>query len=170
MIIAVNDTNILIDLINVGLIDDFLKLNFEFITTNLIVDEFKIDAQASIIDKYIQQNKLQAYNLTFDELTEVQNIKETSSKKLSFEDCSVWYLAKKKQAILLTGDNLLRKNAEKDGITVSGILFILDQLVENNILNKQTAHTKLKALQQINNRLPKNEINKRLNLWEKGER
>ncbi len=165
MKIAINDTNILIDLMKIDLIDEFFRLDFEFITTNLIIAEFEIEEQQNIINELIKQEKLYIYNLLFDELLEIQSIKNKSSKKLSFEDCSVWYLAKKKDAILLTGDNLLRKKATNDGVSVNGILFVFDCLVENEIITKQLASEKLTQLISLNPRLPKNKCEERLNLW-----
>lgn len=165
MKIAINDANILIDLMKIDLIDEFFRLNFEFITTNLIVAEFEIDEQQNTINKLIKQEKLYVYNLSFDELLDIQSIKNKSSKKLSFEDCSVWYLAKKKDAILLTGDNLLRKRAISDGVSVNGILFVIDYLIENEIITKQLAFEKLTQLISLNTRLPKNECEIRLNSW-----
>ncbi len=166
MRIAINDANILIDLMTIDLIDEFFMLNFEFITTNLIIAEFEVKQQQDIINKFISQNSLIVYNLSFSELLDIQTIKNKSSKKLSFEDCSVWYLAKKKNAILLTGDNLLRKNAINDGVSVSGILFVIDYLIETHIINKSLAFEKLTRLMSLNPRLPKKECEIRLNLWQ----
>lgn len=168
MKIAINDANILIDLMKIDLIGEFFRLNFEFVTTNLIIAEFEIEEQQTIINEFIRREKLTVYNLSFDELLDVQSIKNKSSKKLSFEDCSVWYLAKKKNAILLTGDNLLRKKAINDGVSVNGILFIIDYLIESEIITKQFAFEKLTKLISLNPRLPKNECEIRLNSWEEG--
>ncbi len=164
-IIAINDANILIDLMKIDLIDEFFRLDFEFITTNFIIAEFEMEEQQNLINELIRKKKLYIYNLSFDELTDIQSIKFRSSKKLSFEDCSVWYLAKKKNAILLTGDNLLRKKAINDGVSVNGILFVIDYLIENEIITKQLAFEKLKKLLSLNARLPKNECEIRLNTW-----
>ncbi len=165
MKIAINDANVLIDLMKIDLIDKFFRLNFEFVTTNLIIAEFEIEEQKNIINELVKQKKLYVYNLSFDELLDIQSIKNKSSKKLSFEDCSVWYLAKKKDAILLTGDNLLRKKAIDDGVSVNGILFVFDCLVKNEIITKQLAFEKLTKLMSLNTRLPKNECEVRLNSW-----
>lgn len=165
MKIAINDTNILIDLIRIDLIYELFSLDFEFITSDLIVAEFEVEEQRKIINELINQNKLQVYKFDFNELLAIQGIKNKSSKKLSFEDCSVLYLAIKKNAILLTGDNLLRKNATNAGIKVNGILFVLDNLLENKIITAKLAFNKLTNLIALNTRLPKAECKIRLDTW-----
>ncbi len=167
MNIAINDTNIFIDLIKIGLLDEFFKLNFKFLTTDLVIAEFEIKEQQSAINQFISKGELTVCSFYFNELIDIQTMKNQSSNKLSFEDCSVWYLAKKKNATLLTGDNLLRKKAINDGVRVSGILFVIDCLIESNIITKHLASEKLTQLMRLNTRLPKKECETRLNLWKK---
>lgn len=51
-IIAVQDANILIDLIKIGLLDQCLALPYNFTTTNIIIDEL-IEEQAAVILPHI---------------------------------------------------------------------------------------------------------------------
>ena len=155
MRIIVNDTNILIDLANLNLFDYFLNLEFEFHTNDFIINELTDIEQKEIIDKIIEENKLIVAEIKSEEYPAILNLQ---TKNLSFEDCSIWYYAKKVNGILLTGDARLRKSVEKSGIEVRGILFIFDELVRCNIIDKQTAVEKLKELLKINHRLPKKEI------------
>ena len=78
---------------------------------------------------------------------------------------TVWYYAKKTGGRLLTGDGKLRKSAEADNVKVSGILYIVDNLVEYGILEKADAEDLLEKLMQINMRLPKGECEKRILKW-----
>lgn len=75
-------------------------------------------------------------------------------------------MLKKNHYRLLTGDNKLRKSAIKSGTIVSGILYVFDQLVEQNIITPQTACDKLNLLRGINHRLPDRDITERLRRWE----
>ena len=162
MKIVVNDANILIDLISIDLLDAFLQLNFEFHTNDFIINEIK--DQKHLILEIIESNQL-IVNKTKAE--DYINILALQTKNLSFEDCSIWYYTKQIGGILLTGDARLRKTVEKDDIEVRGILYIFDMLLENNILSFSIAMEKLIALSKINTRLPKPEIEKRLNKWNK---
>lgn len=162
MRIIVNDTNILIDLANLDLLDYFLKLEFEFHTNDFIINEITDTGQKNKIKKIINDNKLIVAETKSEEYT---SIIELQTKNLSFEDCSIWHYTQKVKGILLTGDARLRKTVEKSGIKVMGILFIFDKLVECNIIDTNTAVEKLKELVSLNHRFPKIEIEKRFVLW-----
>ena len=69
-------------------------------------------------------------------------------------------------ARLLTGDKTLRKRAEGEGINVSGILFVFDELVNHNIISPKDAAAHLEALYESNVRLPNEEVVKRLEQWQ----
>jgi hypothetical protein len=85
--------------------------------------------------------------------------------QLSVLDCSVWHYSKTNNYSLVTGDGPLRKTASADGVDVKGILFILDELVRNELLQPNIAADKLEHLLVIGSRLPKNECNKRIEEW-----
>ncbi|MFP4369737.1 MAG: hypothetical protein ACLFR2_09170, partial [Candidatus Kapaibacterium sp.] len=80
-------------------------------------------------------------------------------------DCSVIFLAEKYKAILLSGDKAIRTTAKTIGIEYHGILWALDQLIEQKIITSKTAKDKLKYLMSINNRLPQKECQKRIDQW-----
>lgn len=86
---------------------------------------------------------------------------------LSYEDCSTWYFATKMEGILVTGDGLLRKKARASGIEVKGIIYIIEQIKEQNLLSTTDCIEKLKLLKLLNARLPMNEIDSRIQIWEK---
>jgi hypothetical protein len=81
-------------------------------------------------------------------------------------DSSVWYYAKREGCILLTGDKKLRSSAANDGVEVRGILYVFDALVEESVITPSAAADKLAQLRVVNSRLPKDEIDKRIKLWE----
>ena len=86
------------------------------------------------------------------------------AKGLSIEDCSVYFHADKLDAMILSGDNKLRKFAESNKKEVHGILWIFDKLVSAEIIIKGIAFKKLEQLMKINKRLPGLECQKRLKL------
>jgi hypothetical protein len=65
----------------------------------------------------------------------------------------------------LTGDKKLRASATIDGVEVRGILYVFDALVDEGMLSPSDAANKLAQLRAVNSRLPKDEIEKRLELW-----
>lgn len=86
-------------------------------------------------------------------------------KGLSFEDCSVWHYTQKLKGTLITGDGMLRKKVSNAGLDVKGIIFILEEIKNQNKLAVNVCIEKLKTLKVINDRLPMYEIDKRIEDW-----
>ena len=162
MKIIVNDTNILIDLMNISLLDVFLELDFEFHTNDLIINEITDIEQKAIINKVISENKLIVNETKAEDYPRIISL---LINNLSIEDCSIWYYAQQIEGVLLTGDARLRKEVEKTKVEVRGVLFVFDKLIEENKITKNNAINKLTELLNINPRLPKKEIKKRIELW-----
>lgn len=166
MRIAINDANILIDLYKLDLLNEFFELDFEFITSDFVYNELrKKQEQIDGLNLIIEKKLLKIQTFSFEEIMAIESLRARNSSKLSFEDCSVWYLAQVRKAILITGDKLLRKNATKEKIEVRGILFVFNELVNMQIITPKTATRKLNKLMEINNRLPLEECNKLLAKW-----
>lgn len=142
MKIYINDTNILIDLAELELLDAFSQLNAYLYTTDLVVAEIQNSKQREKVQEFINVGILKVLSLESEEITEIYTIREENSG-LTIEDCSVWFAARKYKGTLLTGDAKLRKQASQKGIDVRGILYVFDELVNNHILLKKTARTKL---------------------------
>lgn len=101
-----------------------------------------------------------------EELLEVLELQVNAGGNVSVTDCAVWQYAKQRDYVLLTGDRQLRNKAIESNVTVKGILYVFDQLVECSILPPKDAATKLKELMAINARLPKGLIQERIVKWE----
>jgi len=164
MKIVINDANILIDLVKLDLLDLFSNLNFELHTTDFVYEELN-EEQKSPVSKLYDNGILNIIETT--EISDFQNITAllNSSSGLSFEDCSVWYYSKLLSGTLLTGDGKLRKQVSKEGIEVRGIIYVFDELLKQNLLDFAVAVEKIEQLSQLNNRLPKIEIEKRIEHW-----
>lgn len=133
-------------------------------TTDFVLEELNA-RQRTVVDQLISTGKISV--IVTEQTDDFMGITQllTASTGLSFEDCSVWYYSKKLNGILLTGDGKLRKQANRDNVTVKGILYVFDQLVDTGIITSSQACAKLIELQQINPRLPQAEITKRLQEW-----
>lgn len=79
--------------------------------------------------------------------------------------CPAVSSAKQKGLPLLTGDGQLRKQAAKDGIEVRGALWLLDQLVEHQIIATAHAAAALQAMLDAGARLPPAECEQRMVVW-----
>lgn len=164
MKIVINDANILIDLVKLELIVAFSKLDFDLHTTDFILDELNDEQRTPIVNLNSGKKLTVIETIKTTDFQGITTILEKSTG-LSFEDCSVWYYSKKMSGILLTGDGKLRKQASKDNIEVRGIIYLFDVLLNQNLISFQEAVEKIKQLMLLNNRLPKKEIDKRIELW-----
>lgn len=164
--IVVSDTNIFIDLINVDLLDGFFGLPWEIHTTDMRVQELIKSDQYDAITLLEKRGHLIVKKFKGEELAQLARMKlERPTSNASIQDCSVWKLAKDLDCALLTGDNKLRKVVQNDNIEVHGILYLFDKMLEHKIMDNETAIDKLQSLYNINSRLPKEDIDKRITLW-----
>ncbi|WP_052594754.1 hypothetical protein [Aureispira sp. CCB-QB1] len=168
MKIVINDANILIDLAKLDLLEKFSQLDFELYTTDFVYSEIN-DEQKKAIQKLKDDTSLIIIEtINNEDYRGIQSLLDDNNG-LSFEDCSVWYYSKKLMGTLLTGDGKLRKQAKKNGIEVRGIIYIFDKLVEKELLSFTDAAEKMDLLFQLNNRLPKKEIDKRIKAWQENK-
>ena len=115
--------------------------------------------------RYCSASKLKNTSFVFINIKSCSKIwlcLRNQDKNLSFQDCTVLYYALNGDYKLLTGDRNLRVIAERHGLQVSGIIYVMDELLHYDILSKEEYITKLKALLESNHRLPTKEIMKRI--------
>ena len=159
MEIVISDTNIFIDLWNIGLLERFCELPLSIHTTDFIIGELKTQGVKDAIAQLHQKGKITIKTFKSNEYAEIMSLQD---KNLSFQDCTVLYYALSGDYKLLTGDRNLRVIAERHGLQVSGIIYVMDELLHHSILSKEEYITKLKALLESNQRLPTKEIMKRI--------
>ncbi len=165
MRIAIQDANILIDLVKTGLLDHCLALQYQFATTEIILEEL-YDEQIEIIQPHISSKKFTVISISYEELVEIQ-LMSLEDTRLSEQDWSAVYYAEQKEALLLSGDKHLRNLAKSRGLAVHGIFWLMDQMVESIILSKEEACSFLQKLMACNKRLPADECERRLKEWER---
>lgn len=168
--LIVSDTNIFIDLINGNLLEEFFNLPYKISTNILVLNEITDKKEFETLSPYIKENKLDVHEIDAAEMSSIFDLKNasTTSRNLSLQDCSVWLYAKNTNARLLTGDSRLRKAAEKDGVKVSGILYVLDSIEHHNAATAKKLSNALKQIMIKNkqSRLPVDECVKRINKWD----
>ena len=147
--IVVNDTNVFIDLYEVGLLEEFFSLPWEVHTTDFVMLELLREGQ------YQADKRLVVPVFEAKEMSEIGNLYQLNMNRtnLSLTDCSVWYYAKVNNYILLTGDRKLRTVSVYNGVEVHGVIYVFDALVESNMISRQVAVEKLQQLFVINPRL-----------------
>lgn len=165
MDIIVNDTNIFIDLQSIGLLGAMCELPFKIHTLDLVVAELTDPTQRADVAEYISRQKIKVHSLSSAELVAAAVEHHSVPGNLSFQDVAVCQYARSGAYKLLTGDRQLRNYAEKQCVEVHGIIFLIDEMVAENIITPQMGATKLKELLAVNVRLPKSEITARIEKW-----
>ena len=165
MKVAVQDANILIDLVEGGLLDAWFLLRIETLTTDLVMHEIGDPAQRAMLDAYVRSGSLQIIELDPAQLASAAVLLASGPRGLTIQDCSVVTLAREREAVLITGDALLRRHAESIGVTVHRTLWILDRLVADGALGARVASEKLRLLMGKDRRLPQDECLCRIRQW-----
>ena len=166
--IIVNDTNIFVELLELGVLERFFTLPWEIYTTDFVMLELLREGLSEKVEMYSNGNLLKIIKFDEEELLNIIDFWQQYKRRtnMSLNDCSAWYFAKKHQFLLLTSNRMLEP-ALYAGEEVQGILYVIDQLIKESVLSKQIAISKIKLLGMSNPRLPKDEIEKRVKQWEK---
>lgn len=159
MRVIVHDSNVLIDLLHADLLKLWAECGIEINVSILVFSEIQTDAA-----KLASIKELVIHQLEPDDLVESLGFYERHPD-LSLPDCSCIPLAMKHGVPLLTGDKLLRRIASSLGIEVRGMLWVLDQLLESELIDRSQAVSILELLINKGSRYPMDEVQKRLKAW-----
>ncbi|MEI6175521.1 MAG: hypothetical protein WCS43_01400 [Verrucomicrobiota bacterium] len=172
MKVAVKDANVFIDLESMGLLDLWFQLEIVTLTSSFVVMELEDgghdNALACIhaglaIEAEISGAEMAGAFADFQD--------DHGQTGLSEADLSVIYLAIRENAMVLSGDRLLRSSARTRHLEVHGTLWMMDRLVDNGLLKPAVAADRLESLMQRTGSqqrfLPKAECESRIRGWRK---
>lgn len=162
--VAVQDANILIDCVQLDLLDLVMELPYQFQTTDFILAEMTDPVSKETVQHLVDRDDIHVKEFTVEEV-EILGTRSNQYPGLSLEDCSAWYLAEKENGILLTGDGALRKKASQAGIEVRGSLWILSELLAEELITNETACLKITELNRLNSRLPQKSVKELKSMW-----
>lgn len=160
--LAVTDANIFIDLIILELIGHLFGLDIEIHTTREVFDQLTARQKETLLT-YHSDGMLTIYDFSAEEMAEIYTLEFPAG--LEPADRTVFYYAKQLACLVISGDNKLRKHCERKGLEVHGLIWIFDQIVTLELIPKNMAVEKLEKLMSYNDRLPSDEILKRLKKW-----
>lgn len=143
MKLAVTDACVFIDLLDIQLTSQFFRLPIEVHTSIDVYNEL-YEEQKDVLKAYLDNGKLFVHNICSEEKAQIQTIQYP--KSLSFNDKTVLHLATKFEAMVLSSDKAVRNFAQAKAIEYHGILWILDQFVETQLVAADEAINKLDLL------------------------
>lgn len=162
--IYVTDTNIWIDLYAGGIIQDALRLPFQFVAPDVVVEELKRPEGRSLTLLGLREEEL-----TGDEVRLVVQLANKYPAP-SRADLFSLALAKAREKVLLTGDKRLRKAAVREKVPVHGTLWILDEIVGRGIITPLEGARALEKMLKKGSRLPSDECERRIKKWKTEQR
>ncbi|MEX1003453.1 MAG: PIN domain-containing protein [Crocinitomicaceae bacterium] len=151
MKIAITDANIFIDLFYLELDNCLFEVGCEIYTTRNVMLELE-DHHVEELEKHVSENKLNIVELTDSDKLNMSKLR--LNRGLSETDISVIAVAERLKAIVVSGDNLVRKTCHINKIEIHGVLWCLDQFVIHAQIDKPRACDYLKKLMNYNKRLP----------------
>ena len=149
MKVAVKDANVFIDLEAMGLLNLWFELDITTLTSSLVVQELEAGGHENSLACIRAGQAIEAM-ITGEEMAGAfaDFMDRFGQGGLSGADLSVIYLAIREEAMVLTGDRLLRTTANVVHQEVHGTLWIMDQLVEAGVLDTVVAAARLEALME----------------------
>ena len=158
--VIINDTNIWIDLKLTNIIEKVFLLPYELAVPDILYNDELKDMDGELLEA----NGIKIIEMTNDEVVETAE-RSGMTNRVSFNDLTTLVVAKSRGYILVTGDGNLRKIANSENVELRGTIWLIDEMVSNNILDIGEAALICKKLLQLKRRLPKEELQLRIKRW-----
>ena len=162
MKLAVVDANIFIDLIKLQMMALLFQIELEIYTSQEIIDQLKT-VQFLILNEFIELGQLKVHLLTEIELIEVADL--VAPRALELADKTVVWLSLQINAIVISGDNPLRRFCETKKLEVRGIPWLFERFIDKKLITQNLSAEKMLHLIQFNGRLPREECERRIRVW-----
>lgn len=154
--LLISDANILIDMDVSGLLEAMFRLEEGFAVPDVLyIDELE-EHHAELPALGLQVLPLEAEGITAAlALLSVYHGPSTN-------DLFALQLARQEKCPLLTGDQALREAANAEGIELRGTLWLIETLVERNIITVDRASAAYGEMKRGGRRLPWSEVDKQI--------
>lgn len=157
--LCVADANILFDLRNGRILTTLAALPYRFIVPDVVFAELDAPLRGTV-----QSLGFEIGGLGAETVGEILALRP-EHPRLSVADLFALFVARDRQAMLLTGDARLRRLAEIRELVVHGTLWVLDELHARQVLDEQNALSALERILAMGGRLPASECQKRRLEW-----
>ena len=147
------DANILFDFVAGDIFDLLFLLSFDFHTSDIVANEIS----GSYSEKQLTQLGLEILALDDSEVFEIFTLKQEYIG-LSVEDVSVYFLSRKHGTMILSNDGPLRELADASRIEYHGTLWLLEEMIQGEILRPLEAASALRFILNNKRWLPRPEM------------
>ena len=156
----INDTNIWIDLKTADIMEKIFNLPYKIVCPDILFYDELINNEGDLLLSF----GIEILELNNMEMQEVENF-SNENRSISFNDTTAFILAKNRKYTLVTGDKALRKIAGRNNVEYKETIQLIDELVNKKIISFSDGITCCKKLLNYSRRLPKSELEKRINNW-----
>ena len=160
---CVPDSSLLIDLHAGGILREFFTLPYRFIAPDVIIEELQEPDGTELLGHGLHRAELAG-----DQVREVSELRVRYPRP-SVNDLFALVLARHLGAILLTSDGSLRQAASQENVLVHGTLWVLDEMVRQEIMPAVHLADSLRLMLARGRRLPQDECERRLKQWTRTE-
>lgn len=137
--------------------EDFFKFIPVVHTTQFVIDEIKEEIQLTKINEFITSRNIRVNTqANLEDIIQIFN----ECPGLSITDCSILEFAMRTNGIVLSSDKTLRNEIKRRQFSVRGIIWVIEELVKNDIISVECAIDKLTIYSTVNSRAPIGEIQK----------
>jgi predicted nucleic acid-binding protein len=159
---CVSDTTLLVDLRAGGILRQVFKLSTTWLSPDVVLGEIETELAERLLRLGLQKRELSG-----DQVEEVAALAQHHLGP-SRADLFCIVLAKAERATLVTSDKSLREAAAREGISVHGTLWVLDQVVKHGLVTRPQTAVALQRMVDNNRWLPASEVAEHLRRWRHG--
>lgn len=156
---CVVDTNVLIDLYLSELLRELFHLPLDLLAPDVVVAELLQPDGKGVVAHGLRQAELSG------QLVEEVAFLRAQYRRLSASDLSAFVLANSLNGTLLTNEGPLRKLAQQETLPAHGTLWLLDWMVELDVIPPGRAAQALRRMLSCGSRFPGVECKRRLKGW-----
>jgi hypothetical protein len=161
---CVIDASILLDFIEGEIFGLLFSLPLEFSTSDIVADEISRSYTPSELREY----GLEIIVLEEEHILEIGTM-QAEHTELSPNDLSVFILARERRSFLISGDGPLRELADLSRIEYHGTIWLLEMMVQHEVILPGTAAVALRTMLNKKRWLPRSECERLIRKWESGE-
>lgn len=148
MPLLVSDANIFIDLEEGGLIEQAFELPERIAVPDLLFADELAQDHGDLLDRGLEVSGLSQ--------TGMEDLLALTARhgRISRYDCAALALAREHACTLLTGDAYLREAAESEGIPVHGTIWLVERMLDEQLLDITQARAAFGRMREGGRRLP----------------
>lgn len=140
------------------ILEIMFELEYDFAVPDVLYEQELLSQESYLTLGLIQ------IELTEESMTEVVRIKQDGAhKSISTNDLFALCLAKQENSRLITGDGQLRRLSESEGVQVHGTVWIIEQMLNANVITCDQCERSYQLMRDDGSRLPWDDIDEQIN-------